>query len=181
MNDNTPVSRIETWLHRSKAYPLHIDVSLTESRLPVIELLAQHIERWKEVSFETGVAAHMNGMLEFMRGKKAPALTKFFVNDGLSDEFEEDFMSLGIALLDSSSSAPCLKEVSLWSACLDWSRHPFSNLRILEVAYLPHSMLPMMYMASSLTNILFPRHETYPGRSDSVAGVVPLTDQVSHL
>lgn len=140
MLDKTPVSLIETELQRSMPCPLQIDMTLRTNRYSVVQMIAQHMNRWKEISIETTATARMNGVLEFLSGKQAPILTRFSVKDGLSEEFPEDFVGTGsgVALLNGPSSAPRLKEVLLWSACLDWDRHPFSDLHSLEVAYLPY-------------------------------------------
>lgn len=139
-NEQASLSKLQTWLDRSKAAPLHIyllqgyqvpSVSIDNELIP---LLLQHINHWGSFNYRSHTYLGLATLLEALEGEEVPLLEKLSLSGGTwhRREFESQ---IAPQPFNGTLSAPKLVDVKLWSIPLDWSNSPFRNLRALSLAW----------------------------------------------
>lgn len=154
MDDATALEKITTWLDRSKAVPLDIDIDLAYDNLVApddfMPLLILHVSRWRSFDCHTAVAEQMPNIMAYLVGKEAPLLEELVLNDQeAEDVFEASYNYPVHSIFAGSTSLPNLKELALWTSPVAWASHPFANLIHLELCYIAKGKAILIHLAHS--------------------------------
>ncbi|KAG9039730.1 hypothetical protein FRB95_007157 [Tulasnella sp. JGI-2019a] len=147
--DETPVEMITTWLDRSKAVPLDIDISLDHKEGLTVQdlmpLLIVHVSRWRSFDCHTAVAEQMPQVMAYLLGKEAPMLEVLVLNDQEEEDLEHVTYNYPVhSIFAGPASLPKLKVLALWTSPVIWASHPFSNLVELELCYIVQGTRPSL-------------------------------------
>lgn len=141
LNDTTPLKKLETWLERSKAAPLCINLQEDlepSSRIAaqIVPLLLEHINHWGRFLFVSAAPWGLSNFLKAVEGKGAPLLQELVLSQGATGDtliWEPSPIS-ALKLFNGPNSVPKLVDFDFWRIPLDWNNSPFRNLQALSLA-----------------------------------------------
>ncbi|KAG8976780.1 hypothetical protein FRC05_003130 [Tulasnella sp. 425] len=185
LHERTPLSKLQTWLDRSKSAPLWINLTqslgelesftcINTQRLP---LLLQHINRWGRFTHYAEYNRTLKTLLESLAGKEAPLLEKLLIGRGFWSGSPTQAVS---TLFNGPQSVPRLVDVDLWYIPLNWSISHFRNLRTLSLASVPaesarlEQFMAILQESPQLMNL---RLNGSPVRSDELTAVFDRSHQ----
>ncbi|KAG8949659.1 hypothetical protein FRC04_008405 [Tulasnella sp. 424] len=141
LEERTPLSRLQTWLDRSKAAPLWISLgqgleleSFTYINTQLVPLLLQHINHWGRFTHYSEDNRGLANFLESLERKEAPLLEELHLGRNSRSGSSTRAVS---TLFNGPQSVPRLVDVGLWYIPLNWSISHFRNLRALSLASVP--------------------------------------------
>ncbi|KAG9025037.1 hypothetical protein FRB95_010610 [Tulasnella sp. JGI-2019a] len=143
--DETPVEMITTWLDRSKAVPLDIEIDLENKGRRTVHdfmpFLITHISRWRSFRCHMAIAGQILQVMAYLVGKDAPALEVLTLDD--PDNLENIwYKHIVHSIFAGPGSLPKLKFLTLWSSPMVWASRPFANLVYLQLGSIKEGARP---------------------------------------
>lgn len=149
MEEGAPFEKTKTWLARSKAAKLEIDIAFppedeenaSEMFTIALSFLLPHLPRWYDVDLHFDTYIDLYHLLVQLKGKTAPEL-KFLVLNYTGDEDYDHELFPAISFLDGPGSAPKLQSIGLWSTPIPLTSFPWepSQASQLDIAYMYEGM-----------------------------------------
>ncbi|KAG8894747.1 hypothetical protein FRC01_012780 [Tulasnella sp. 417] len=141
LDEYTPITRLETWLARSKAAPLFINIGGdlapgTPIATSLFPLLNKHVHHWARVYLQSDAPWGLETLLKGTEGRDAPFLEHLTLwQTPEHDAFPQEYSPIPtVNIFNGPGSAPKLVEVDIIGTQLDWSNSPFQNLKTLSLA-----------------------------------------------